>query len=178
MSEFSRDKENANSALLVNVDERDFGSAHPLAGMYFQEELEKKAFELGGKNYFAPIQLVGDFLQGKASTKIGNVKPSYLPGVKPADFKQLFPKTIYRALQEGIRQMDNKLHGFADNDAVLTAVESRSSSPVRIVRDMSGQSNISGIYPIGEGAGYAGGITSAAADGIRAVWQMLCFSAA
>ena len=173
MSEFARDKENANAAVLVNVDERDFGSAHPLAGMYFQEELEKKAFELGGSNYFAPVQLVGDFLKSLPSNKIGKVKPSYLPGVKPADFKQLFSKELYQALQEGIRQMDNKLHGFADSEAILTAVESRSSSPVRIVRDMNGQSNISGIYPIGEGAGYAGGITSAAADGVRAAWQSL-----
>jgi hypothetical protein len=173
MSEFKRDKQNANAALLVNVDERDFGSAHPLAGMYFQEELEKKAFELGGKNYFAPVQLVGDFLQSKASTHLAKVKPSYLPGVTPADFRKLFSQELYQALQEGIKVMNNKLKGFSSPDAVLTAVESRSSSPVRLVRDENNMSNIAGIYPIGEGAGYAGGITSAAADGVKTVYKLL-----
>lgn len=169
MSEFKRDKENANAALLINVDERDFGSSHPLAGMYFQENLEKKAFSLGGGNYYAPVQLVGDFLKGNASSKLGKVKPSYLPGVKPADFKKLFSPELCHALQEGIKQMGQKLRGFDDAEAVLTAVESRSSSPVRIVRDREYQSNIKGIFPIGEGAGYAGGITSAAADALKCV---------
>ena len=169
MSEFKRDKENANAALLVNVDERDFGSSHPLAGMYFQEDLEKKAFLLGGKNYFAPVQTVGDFLASKKTVCLGRVKPSYLPGVTPADFKQLFNAEIYQALQKGIRQMGQKLRGFDASDAILTAVESRSSSPVRIVRDAAYQSNIKGIYPIGEGAGYAGGIVSAAADALKCV---------
>lgn len=173
MSEFARDKENANAALLVNVDERDFGSPHPLAGIAFQEELEKKAFELGGKNYHAPVQTVGDFLQGKPTKKLGTVRPTYLPGVTPSDFKKLFPKAIYDTLQQGIKEMDKKLHGFADKDAVLTAVESRSSSPVRIYRDENNESNIKGIYPIGEGAGYAGGITSAAADGVKTACKIL-----
>ena len=167
MSEFARDKENANAALLVNVDERDFGSSHPLAGMWFQDELEKKAFVLGGGNYFAPVQTVGDFLSECASVKLGRVKPSYLPGVKPADFRELFSAELCEALRSGIKEMGRKLKGFDDSEAVLTAVESRSSSPVRILRDESGQCNIKGIYPIGEGAGYAGGITSAAADGVR-----------
>lgn len=169
MSEFKRDKENANAALLVNVDERDFGSSHPLAGMYFQEELEKKAFLLGGANYFAPVQTVGDFLASKKTVCLGKVKPSYLPGVTPADFKQLFNAEIYQALQKGIKQMGKKLRGFDMPDAILTAVESRSSSPVRIVRDATYQSNIKGIFPIGEGAGYAGGIVSAAADALKCV---------
>lgn len=173
MSEFARDKENANAAVLVNVDEKDFGSTHPLAGMEFQEKLEKMAFVLGGGNYFAPVQKVGDFLKGKPTSALGKVQPSYQPGVKPADFRKLFPKDIYRSLQEGIRRMDKKLHGFADDDAVLTAVESRSSSPVRLVRDASFMSNIYGVYPIGEGAGYAGGITSAATDGVK-VAALLC----
>lgn len=172
MSEFLRNKENANAALLVNVDERDFGSSHPLAGMYFQEELEKKAFVLGGSNYFAPVQTVGDFLSSKPSARLGAVIPSYLPGVTPADFKKLFSKDIYAALQEGIRQMDKKLRGFAQADAVLTAVESRSSSPVRMLRWVDFQSNIKGIYPIGEGAGYAGGITSASADALKCVQNL------
>ena len=169
MSEFARDKENANAAVLVNVDEIDFGSSHPLAGIEFQEQLEKKAFALGGYNYFAPVQKVGDFLNGKPTSALGKVLPSYRPGVKPSDFKQLFPKALYQALQEGIRRMDKKLHGFADDDAVLTAVESRSSSPVRLLRNDAYMSNIYGVYPIGEGAGYAGGITSAATDGVKLV---------
>lgn len=173
MSEFARDKENANAAVLVNVDEKDFGSTHPLAGMEFQENLEKKAFTLGGSNYFAPVQKVGDFLKGKPTSVLGKVRPSYQPGIKPSDFKQLFPKALYQALQEGIRRMDKKLRGFADDDAVLTAVESRSSSPVRLLRDNAYMSNIYGVYPIGEGAGYAGGITSAAADGVK-VAAVLC----
>lgn len=167
MSEFARNKQNANAALLVNVDERDFGSSHPLAGIDFQEQLEQKAFELGGKNYNAPVQKVGDFLQSKPSHKLGSVIPSYKPDVTPSDFHQLFPKVIYKALQQGIIAMDKKLHGFAHPDAVITAVESRSSSPVRITRDENYMSNIVGIYPIGEGAGYAGGITSASADGVK-----------
>ncbi len=173
MSEFARNKENANSALLVNVDERDFGSPHPLAGIEFQEKLEKKAFILGGKNYNAPVQTVGDLLAGRPTKKLGSVTPSYAPGVTPSDFKQLFPKAIYQTLQQGIKEMDKKLRGFADKDAVLTAVESRSSSPVRILRDENHESNIKGIYPVGEGAGYAGGITSAAADGVKTAQKIL-----
>lgn len=172
MSEFRRDKENANAALLVNVDERDFGSLHPLAGMYFQEKLEKKAFILGGSNYFAPVQLVRDFLNSKPTTKLGRVKPSYLPGVKGADFRELFSEELCEVLSAGIRAMGQKLRGFDDKEAVLTAVESRSSSPVRIVRNDSGECSVRGIYPIGEGAGYAGGITSAAADGVKAVYKV------
>lgn len=169
MSEFARDKENANAALLVNVDERDFGSTHPLAGIDFQENLERKAFELGGSNYNAPVQLVSDFLLGHKTTHLGQVIPSYLPGVTPADFHQLFSAPLYEALQKAIREMDKKLRGFAAADAVLTAVESRSSSPVRLVRGVNYMSNIYGVYPLGEGAGYAGGITSAAADGVKGV---------
>lgn len=172
MSEFLRNKENANAALLVNVDERDFQSSHPLAGMYFQEDLEKKAYLLGGSNYFAPVQTVGDFLKGHPSTRLGKVSPSYLPGVTPADFKKLFSAEVYAALQEGIRQMAKKLHGFDCSDAVLTAVESRSSSPVRLVRGADFQASVRGIYPIGEGAGYAGGITSAAADALKCVQNL------
>lgn len=173
MSEFSRDKENANAALLVNVGEADFASDHPLAGIDFQEDLEKKAFALGGANYFAPVQLVGDFLAGRKSVRLGAVKPSYLPGVTLADLQELFPPQIYASLQKGIREMDKKLRGFAKPDAVLTAVESRSSSPVRLFRSANYMSNIQGIYPLGEGAGYAGGITSAAADAVKACYTLL-----
>ena len=167
MSEFKRDKENANAALLVNVDAADFGSEEVLAGIEYQEELEKKAFALGGGDYAAPVQLVGDFLRDRATTKIGRVKPSYKPAVKPADFRELFSERIIKTLKAGLKEMDKKLRGFAADEAVMTAVESRSSSPVRIVRDEKYESNIAGVYPIGEGAGYAGGITSAAADGVR-----------
>lgn len=173
MSEFARNKENANAALLVNVDEKDFGSPHPLAGIAFQEMLEKRAYELGGKNYHAPVQTVKDLLAGRPTKKLGAVTPSYRPGVTPSDFRKLFPKAIYETLQKGIREMDKKLHGFATDEAVLTAVESRSSSPVRIYRDENHESNIKGLYPIGEGAGYAGGITSAAADGVKTAHKIL-----
>ena len=169
MSEFKRDKENANSAILVNVDERDFGSLHPLAGIEFQEKLEKRAFVEGGSNYFAPVQKVGDFIKGKKSVELGKVKPSYLPGVRCADFKNIFDNPLYEALVKGILGMDKKLRGFASDEAVLTAVETRSSSPVRIVRDENFEASVKGIFPIGEGAGYAGGIVSAGADGVRVV---------
>ncbi len=172
MSEYKRDKENANAALLVNVDERDFGSKHPLAGIEFQENLEKKAFELGGSNYFAPVQLVKDFIKSKKTDKLLSVKPSYLPGVMCSDFKKLFSKDIYEALQKGLMLMENKLKGFTLSDAVLTAVETRSSSPVRIERDENFNANVRGLHPIGEGAGYAGGITSASADGVKAVYNV------
>lgn len=173
MSEFKRDKENANAALLINVDEKDFGSSSPLAGIDYQEELEKKAFELGGGNYAAPVQLVGDFLKNRATKELGKVRPSYKPTVKPSDFRLLFSERIIKTLKEGIREMDKKLKGFAADDAVMTAVESRSSSPVRIKRDEKYQTNIRGIYPIGEGAGYAGGITSAATDGVKCAAKIL-----
>ncbi|MBO5038979.1 MAG: FAD-dependent oxidoreductase [Alphaproteobacteria bacterium] len=169
MSEFKRDRENANAAVLVNVDARDFGSNEPLAGMYFQEALEKKAFLLGGGDYFAPAQTVRDFLLGKKTVRFGRVNPSYLPGVRGADFRELFSSELYLTLQKGLVEMGKKLKGFDDGEAVLTAVESRSSSPVRILRGKDFQSNIKGIYPLGEGAGYAGGITSAAADGLKGI---------
>ena len=173
MSYFKRDKENANAALLVNVDEKDFGSSAPLAGIAFQEALEKKAFELGGADYSAPVMTVGDLLNGVKTTKLGKVKPSYKPSVKGADFRELFSKRIMDTLKEGILEMGKKLKGFDDKEAVLTAVESRSSSPVRIIRDENFNASIKGIYPIGEGAGYAGGITSAAADGVKCAAKIL-----
>ena len=172
MSEFARDKENANSALLVGVDGRDFGSAEPLAGMYFQRKLEEQAFIAGGKNYQAPAQTVGDFLAGKVTKGFADVQPSYLPKVTPSNLATVLPVEIVDALKAGIGQMNNKLHGFSSPSAVMTGVETRSSSPVRIVRDETMQSNIKGIFPCGEGAGYAGGITSAAADGLKAVYSL------
>ena len=172
MSEFARNKKNANSALLVGVDANDFGSKEPLAGMYFQRKLEERAFVLGGKNYHAPAQLVGDFLQNKESSKAKNITPSYQPKVNWCNLSSLYPEDIADSLRCGITQMANKLKVFADKSAVLTGVETRSSSPVRILRDSSMQSNIKGIFPCGEGAGYAGGITSAATDGLKAVYSL------
>jgi hypothetical protein len=168
MSRYSRNHLNANSALLVGVDPRDFGSTSPLAGIEFQRKWERKAFEIGGSNYFAPVQLVGDFFSSRPSNSLGEVCPSYTPGVTPCDLAQCLPGFVAETLRLAIPQMDKKLRGFAKNDAVMTAVESRSSSPVRIVRDETFQSPaVKGLYPAGEGAGYAGGIISTAVDGIK-----------
>lgn len=168
MSEFARDKKNANSALLVGVNPTDFGSSHPLAGVEFQRKLEENAFILGGSNYNAPVQLVGDFLKNRTSNKLGAIEPSYKPGYRLCNLDQCLPSYITESMKLGILEMDKRLKGFASPEAVLTAVETRSSSPVRIIRDDSLQStNLRGLYPCGEGAGYAGGIISAAVDGIR-----------
>lgn len=172
MSEFARHKENANAALLIGVGAADFADSHPLAGMYFQRKLEERAFVLGGRNYAAPAQLVGDFLQKKESKKGGDVIPSYQPSVTWSNFETLYPTEIATAMRAGIREMAKKLRGFDAYDAVLTGVETRSSSPVRIVRDETMQSNIKGLYPCGEGAGYAGGITSSAADALKVVFSL------
>ncbi len=167
MSEHARDKQNANSALLVSVRIADFGSDHPLAGVEFQRKWEGQAFALGGGSYIAPVQLVGDFLAGRPSNGPGGVEPSYLRGVKYTDLKDCLPGYVTATLKEAIMDFDRKLKGFALPDAVLTGVETRSSSPVRIYRDEHYQSNIAGVYPAGEGPGYAGGIVSSAVDGIR-----------
>lgn len=167
MSEFARDKENANAALLVGVTPDDFGGKHPLQGMYFQQQLEHKAFELGGENYHAPAQLVGDFLRARPSTRLGAVKPSYAPGVTLTNLEALFPEYITATLAKALVDMNKRLKGFADDHAVMTGVETRSSSPIRIYRDENFESNIKGIYPCGEGAGYAGGIVSSAVDGLK-----------
>lgn len=167
MSRFARDGVNANSALLIDVRTSDFKSQHPLAGVELQRKYERLAYVAGGENYNAPVQLVGDFLQGRDSQKIGSVIPSYLPGVTPTDLRKCLPAFVSEGIYTALPMLDKKLHGFASPDAIMTAIESRSSSPVRILRDSSLQCNIIGIYPCGEGAGYAGGITSAAVDGIK-----------
>ena len=180
MSYFQRDLENANSAILVNVFPEDFPGESVLAGVEFQRRLEEKAFELGGKNYKAPVQLFGDFVNNKISTELGKVKPSYLAGYKFANLNEIFPQYINDSLKEGINLMDRKIKGFASYDAVLSGVESRSSSPVKIPRNEKFFSNIEGLMPCGEGAGYAGGIMSAAVDGIKCAeyvigyYQMIC----
>lgn len=167
MSESKRDGTNANSALLVNVNPSDFGSSHPLAGVTFQRDFEKKAFELAGSNYYAPIQLVGDFLKDQNSNHIGQVIPSYLPGYSFVKMTDIFPKYITDTMKQAIINFNHKIKGFAMYDAILTGVETRSSSPIRMIRDENHESNIKGIYPMGEGAGYAGGIMSSAVDGLK-----------
>lgn len=175
MSKFNRDEKNANSALLVNVNPEDCeNSSNPLCGMYFQEELEKRAFKLAGENYYAPIQRLEDYLNNKKSEKIGNVIPTYMPGYTLSNLNELFPDYINDTLKESIINLDKKLKGFADSNAILTAPETRTSSPVQIVRDnQTLNSNIIGIYPCGEGAGYAGGIMTAATDGIKVAIKIL-----
>jgi hypothetical protein len=171
MSYFSRSGDNSNAALLVGLNPSDFGgdSENPLAGVQFQRDLEHKAYLAGGSNYNAPVQLAGDILADRASTAVGSVIPTYKPGVTPTDLSKVFPDYMYASFKEGITALDKHLKGFAHPDAVLTAVESRSSSPVRIVRDKQTLNSVSlkGLYPCGEGCGYAGGITSAAVDGIK-----------
>lgn len=167
MSYADRAGENANAALLVTLNPKDFPSDDPLAGMYWQQEIEKNAFIAGGGNYHAPAQKVGDFLINKPSTGAGAVQPTYRPGVIWCDLHDVLPEKITNALQKAIPMLDGNLKGFAHPDAVLTAPESRSSSPVRILRDESKQATLlRGFYPAGEGAGYAGGIMSAAIDGM------------
>lgn len=167
MSTFARDGENANSAVLVNITPEDFKGDSPLEGMYFQQELEEKAFKLGGSNYNAPIQRVEDFLNDKKSTFIGEVKPTYKPGVTLANLQEILPDFVTKTLKEGLIYFDKKIAGFASADAILTGVETRSSSPVTIKRNEQKMASVQGIYPCGEGAGYAGGIMSAAVDGIK-----------
>ena len=172
MSEYKRNGENANSALLVNVLTTDLDDS-PLAGIKFQEKLEKDAFILGGSNYNAPIQRVEDFLLNRESTFISNVKPTYLPGVTLSNLRKILPSFVAQTLCDGILYFDKKIAGFASPDALLTGVETRSSSPVRIIRDENFESNILGLYPCGEGPGYAGGIMSAAVDGIKCAIKIL-----
>ena len=173
MSEFARDKENINGALLVNVTPEDFGGDGPLAGVEFQRRLEEAAFDAGGRDYRAPAQRVEDFLAGKASEGPGRVAPSYRPGVRWCDLHDCLPSFVSETISQALPILGRKLPGYAAPDAVMTAVESRSSSPVRIPRGEDGQSPVRGLYPCGEGAGYAGGILSAAADGCRMA-ELVC----
>jgi len=167
MSYADRGGENANAALLVTVNPKDLPDDGPLAGMYWQREIEEAAYKVGGESYYAPAQRVGDFLAGRPSVGPGDVLPTYRPGVAWCDLHTVLPDKITKALQEALPRLEQNLKGFADGDAVLTAPETRSSSPVRILRDETRQSTLRGLYPTGEGAGYAGGIMSAALDGIQ-----------
>lgn len=166
MSENARDSKNSNSALLVNVLPSDFKSDHPLAGIEFQRKWEEKAFSVGGGNYRAPAQLVGDFMRNKPSTDTRSVAPTYQPGVRLTSLSSCLPDYVLNSIRKALPEMERKIKGFAHPDAVLTGVETRSSSPIRIFRDETLQSSVKGIYPAGEGAGYAGGIISAAIDGM------------
>jgi uncharacterized protein len=167
MSQYERSGKNANSGIVVGITPEDYPDS-PIAGIEFQRQLEERAFELGGGTYKAPGQLVGDFLAGQASTQLGAVQPSYKPGIHLCDLSSSLPDYAIEAIREAIPAFDKQLHGFAMDDAVLTGVETRTSSPICIKRGDDYQSlNTKGLYPAGEGAGYAGGILSAGVDGIK-----------
>lgn len=165
MSNSRRDGENANSAVIVTVTPKDFGTESALSGVEFQRRLEEKAYELGEGNI--PVQRFDDFCENRLTTKLGEIIPQIKGGYRLANVRCIFAPELAACLEQGILAMEKKIHGFARGDAVLSGVESRTSSPVRLVRDENFESNIGGIYPCGEGAGYAGGITSAAMDGMK-----------
>ncbi|MCU0811759.1 MAG: NAD(P)/FAD-dependent oxidoreductase [Thiobacillaceae bacterium] len=168
MSQYSRNERNANAGIVVGITPADFPGDDPLAGIELQRKLEAHAFELGGGNYDAPAQRVGDFLEGKPSTQLGSVEPSYKPGVHLTDLASALPDYAIEAIREALPAFDQQIEGFAMQDAVLTGVETRTSSPLRITRGDDFRSlNVRGLYPAGEGAGYAGGILSAGVDGIK-----------
>jgi uncharacterized FAD-dependent dehydrogenase len=167
MSQYSRDERNANAGIVVGITPADY-PGHALAGIDFQRHWEERAFDAGGRNYDAPAQLVGDFIAGRASTALGAVVPSYTPGVRLTDLSTCVPDYAVEAIREALPAFDRQISGYARHDAVLTGVETRTSSPIRITRNRDYQSiNTGGLYPAGEGAGYAGGILSAAVDGIE-----------
>ncbi len=165
MSYHARDGKNANSAIIVTVTPDDYGDDHPLAGMYFQRELEKKAYTLG--NGKVPIQRFADYCQNRKTQSLGTIEPQIKGGYVFANVRDIFPQVINESIELGIKSFDRHIHGFADDDTILSGVESRTSSPIRITRNEQLEIDESGIYPCGEGAGYAGGITSAAMDGIK-----------
>jgi hypothetical protein len=182
MSQYSRNERNANAGIVVAVEPADYptdyrhlelprerwGQPHPLAGIELQRQLESHAYVLGGSNYEAPGQLVGDFVAGRPSTQLGGVAPSYKPGVLLGDLSGALPLEAIEAMREAFPAFGQKLPGFDMHDAVLTGVETRTSSPIRMTRGDDLQSlNVAGLYPAGEGAGYAGGILSAGVDGLR-----------
>ena len=174
MSYHRRDSGIANSAIIVTVNERDYGNHSPLAGVEYQERLEANAFQLGGGHFFAPAQRVEDFLKKEPTLEFKNLPPSYRPGTTGADLNLLLPEEIGQAIAAAIKHFSNKIKGFAWPDAVLTGVETRTSAPVRIIRDESRQAlGYRGLYPIGEGAGYAGGIISSALDGWKTAEMIL-----
>jgi uncharacterized FAD-dependent dehydrogenase len=168
MSQYSRNERNANSGIVVGITPEVDYPGGPLAGIELQERLESHAFVLGGSNYEAPAQLVGDFIAGKPSTEVGSVEPSYKPGVSFGDLALALPAFAIEAIREALPAFEKQIRGYSLHDAVLTGIETRTSSPLRITRNESMQSlNVKGLFPAGEGAGYAGGILSAGVDGIR-----------
>jgi uncharacterized FAD-dependent dehydrogenase len=168
MSQYSRNERNANAGIVVGIEPRDFPDDGPLAGIALQRALESRAYELGGGGYRAPAQLVGDFIAGRPSTALGGVEPSYQPGVTPGDLREALPAYAIEAMREAFPAFARKIKDFDRHDAVLTGVETRTSSPIRIDRGEDFQSlDVRGLYPAGEGAGYAGGILSAGVDGIK-----------
>ena len=174
MSYSGRSGENANAALLVTLHPEDFPDRSVLGGMYWQRQIEQIAYHMGGENYYAPAQTVGDFLAGTPSRGPGRVQPTYRPGVCWTDLHEVLPERITSVLEKAIPELGRKMSGFDDPEAVLTAPETRSSSPVRILRGADRMSpGLQGLYPCGEGAGYAGGISSAAVDGMRCAESLL-----
>ncbi|RPI77544.1 MAG: FAD-binding protein [Desulfobacteraceae bacterium] len=173
MSLYARAGANANSALLVGISPADFSNDHPLAGIEFQKIWERKAFDLGGKNHFAPVQSAGDFLADRSSKTLGSIEPSYRPGWRLTRLRDCLPDYIAGTLCQALPFFEKRLPGFARADAVLTGVETRSSSPVRILRNADMESSVRGLYPAGEGAGYAGGIMSSAVDGLHAAEALI-----
>ena len=169
MSQYSRNERNANAGIVVGIDPLQDYPGGVLAGIALQERLESKAYDLGGRNYCAPAQLVGDFLRGQASKALGDVEPSYKPGVQLCDLAEALPEYAITAVREALPAFGREIRGFDRPDAVLTGIESRTSAPLRITRDPQHlqSRNVRGLYPCGEGAGYAGGILSAAVDGIK-----------
>jgi uncharacterized protein len=169
MSQYSRNERNANAGIVVGINPEEDFPGHPLAGVELQEQLESRAFELGGQDYCAPAQLVGDFIRGKASQKLGEVEPSYKPGVKLCDLAPSLPQYAIEAIREALPEFGKQIRGFDRKDAILTGIETRTSSPVRITRDNETLQSLNtrGLFPAGEGAGYAGGILSAGVDGIK-----------
>ncbi|HEY0893781.1 MAG TPA: NAD(P)/FAD-dependent oxidoreductase [Cellvibrio sp.] len=169
MSQYSRNERNANAGIVVGINPEEDFPGGPLAGVELQEKLESHAFELGGRDYCAPGQLVGDFIRGKASTEFGEVEPSYKPGVLLGDLASSLPDYVIEAIREALPEFGKQIRGFDRNDAILTGIETRTSSPVRITREHESLQSLNtrGLYPAGEGAGYAGGILSAGVDGIK-----------
>ena len=172
MSLNARNYQNANSAVLVGVTPEDFENEHPLAGMYFQQNIERLAYNFVGQKNVAPVQRVEDFMLNRPTIEFGEVLPSFKPGVEKCNISEFMPKFVVENLRYGIKKLDQRLSGFSSPDAILTAPETRSSSPLRILRNTQKESDINGLYPIGEGAGYAGGIISAALDGLQAGSQV------
>ena len=173
MSYSDRAGSNANSALLVGINTDDFKNGNPLSGFDFQRRIEEKAFKMGGENHFAPCQLLEDYLEEKITKSFKDVKPTYQPGVTFGDLNELFPSYVNEAIKEAVPVFGRKLREFSYGGAILTAPETRSSSPVKIPRNDRYVCNVDGIYPIGEGAGYAGGITSSAVDGVKCALNII-----